>query len=125
MQMKTTSFSLSRRKVLTGVAATMLAVPSVAAVAVAGPDPLLVRIQTCLDLKRDLYAAQEGAHAERLAFALIESYEKFAGTIPTTRQGVRAKQVFAEKILERNPDVFDMERIETTIAIAKKRLKLA
>jgi hypothetical protein len=120
---QTNSSSLSRRNVLfASLAAAMLAATAGVAAAAAESDPLLASIQACMDLKRALYAAKDGAHAESLALALVNSYKEFAEAIPTTWEGVRAKPVFAEEVLDRTPDAFDEEKIRSTIAIAKKRL---
>jgi hypothetical protein len=88
-------------------------------------DPIHTAIEACRTTKQALDAVEDGAHAERLALALLDLYEKFAETIPTTPEGVLAKLAFYPVASARNPDVFDDEAMLSTVTTAAKVLLAA
>ena len=88
------------------------------AAAFAEPDPIYAFIEACRDTKCALNAVEDGPLAEGLALALLDLYEKFAETVPTTRDGVLAKLVFARVVSARNPDLFDDEAMLSKLAMA-------
>jgi hypothetical protein len=95
------------------------------AAAFAEPDPIYAVIEACRDTKSALDAVEDGPLAEGLALALLDLYEKFAETVPTTREGLLAKLAFYPVGSARNPDMFDDEAMLSTLTAAAEVLMAA